>query len=266
MGSALGRLQQGRGRYLGRGLNSACQCCAAGPAYLYFSGWMRSRSLCPPPSPPGAPRAASEVSAHRRAQTAHPLLIARDWAGRPAAKPACPPHPLPSSGLFPSLCSRNRGLFAMPLRSCFPSSRAVPPPQGEGCRQPAVPPASPHSRDEIHGQGDTEMARKAMLAEGVPASPVPIPTLDPNSQLGCGICACPGMGLVSGTCRGWQKPHTFLLRTSLWGCWHLREACVQCIIHTSASIYIPASSQLPAHHAACPRRSWEHAAISICSC
>lgn len=111
---------------------------------------MRSRSLCPPPSPPGTPRATSEVSAHRRAQTAHPLLIARAWAGRPAAKPACPPHPLPSLGFFI--------LFAAGAVAAF---KAIKKPlsleQGcataAGCRQPGVLPASPRSRDEIHAQG-----------------------------------------------------------------------------------------------------------------
>lgn len=54
------------------------------------------------------------------------------------------------------------------------------------------------------------------------------------------------------------------------GCWHRRapapsEACAQCIIHTSVPIYIPAYSPVPAYGGLWPRRSWDHAAISICS-
>ena len=73
----------------------------------------------------------------------------------------------------------------------------------------------------------------------------------------------------AGSCCSQWKPHTFLLCTSISGMLALlspSEACAQCIIHTSVSIYIPAYSPIPAYNGLWPRRSWDHAAISICSC
>ena len=74
----------------------------------------------------------------------------------------------------------------------------------------------------------------------------------------------PGAAAVSGNLTCFCSAQIFR------GRWHRRapapgEACAQCIIHTSVSIYIPAYSPIPASNGLWPRRSWDHAAISICS-
>lgn len=74
----------------------------------------------------------------------------------------------------------------------------------------------------------------------------------------------PGAAAVSGNLTRFCYTQVFR------GHWHRRapapgEACAQCIIHTSVSIYIPAYSPIPAYNGLWPRRSWDHAAISICS-
>lgn len=68
------------------------------------------------------------------------------------------------------------------------------------------------------------------------------------------------------SCRSQWESDRFRLRSSILG--PLAPASPrsrQCIIHTSVPIYIPASSPGPACDGLWPRRSWDHAAISICS-
>lgn len=68
------------------------------------------------------------------------------------------------------------------------------------------------------------------------------------------------------SCRSRWESDRFRLRSSILG--PLAPAsprCRQCIIHTSVPIYIPASSPGPACDGLWPLRSWDHAAISICS-
>lgn len=68
------------------------------------------------------------------------------------------------------------------------------------------------------------------------------------------------------SCRSQWESDRFRLCSSILGPLALASPrSRQCIIHASVPIYIPASSPGPACDGLWPHRSWDHAAISICS-